>query len=63
MDSKSLATLAFLIAFGAFQGLLTYGADLSSGKLFETFCFVMIVVMDAIANTDAVVVVVFIVAE
>jgi hypothetical protein len=31
--------------------------------VFETFCFVMIVVMDAIANTDAVVVVVFIVAE
>ena len=28
VDSKSLATLAFLVAFGAFQGLLTYRAVL-----------------------------------
>ena len=30
MDSKSLATLALLGAFGAFQVLLTYCADLSA---------------------------------
>ena len=29
MDSKTLATLAFLDAFGAEQSLLTYFADLS----------------------------------
>ena len=30
VDSKSLATLALLGAFGAFQGLLTFCADLSA---------------------------------
>ena len=30
LDSKSLATLALLSAFGAFQGLLTFCADLSA---------------------------------
>ena len=33
MDSKTLATLAFLDAFGAEQSLLTYSADLSGPAL------------------------------
>ena len=33
MDSKTLATLAFLDAFGAEQSLLTYFADLSGPAL------------------------------
>ena len=38
MDSKTLATLAFLDAFGADQGLLTYFADLSGpGLLYHAF--------------------------
>ena len=39
MDSKTLATLAFLDAFGAEQSLLTYFADLSGPALRYFFIF------------------------